>query len=97
MKGLYLSNDRKPPRLGKRLAFDAHDVRAGGEGGGIDFEEAEEQLVSTCEIFEGQRGSEDRFTRSALRHLVALYESWGKPEEATHYRALLESAQPVDE
>jgi hypothetical protein len=32
---------------------------------------------------------ESRFTKSALKNVVVLYETWGKPEKAAEYRVLL--------
>jgi eukaryotic-like serine/threonine-protein kinase len=53
------------------------------------FAEAETWLLRAFELLQGTPGSESREAQEArdnLAHLVALYEAWGRPEEAAAYR-----------
>jgi serine/threonine-protein kinase len=56
--------------------------------------EAERMLHDAYESLRGGQGPDDSRTRRAARLLVALYEAWGKPEQAARYRA--SSPSPVD-
>jgi hypothetical protein len=49
------------------------------------FAEAEELLLEAVQSLGEGQGSEDRRTRRARRKLAYLYESWGKPDQATRY------------
>ena len=53
------------------------------------YPEAETLLLTAHEHLTTRRGNEDRDTQTTLKRLVALYEAWGRPAEATTYRALL--------
>ena len=50
---------------------------------------AEKELLSGFHVFRDRFGEADRRTQGTIRYLVELSESWGKPEKATEYRALL--------
>lgn len=52
------------------------------------FAEAESLLVPSFNALEPGQGFDEHRER-ACRRLVDLYEAWGRPEEATSYRALL--------
>lgn len=66
------------------------DLRIGASLIGLGrFERAETRLLPTYETFEQKRGHEDPYTQTALRRLVELYDSWGKPDEAAVYRSRL--------
>ena len=54
-------------------------------------EEAEARLLQGYHGLRKTLGVGDGRTRKALRHLVALYDAWGRPEAAAEYRRLLGS------
>ena len=51
------------------------------------YEEAKAQLKAAYDGELEMRGAEHMNTREAIANLVYLYEAWGKPEEATTWRA----------
>jgi len=53
------------------------------------FDEAEPLLLRSCEILRAKRGEQSRASRDCVARIIALYESWRKPELATEYRARL--------
>jgi eukaryotic-like serine/threonine-protein kinase len=53
------------------------------------FSEAEPLLVQSYEVLNSRLGKRDPRTSEALRRLIDLYESWGKPAQAIQYRRLL--------
>jgi serine/threonine-protein kinase len=53
------------------------------------YEEAEPLLLDALALLQSERGAENKYTQGTLERLVALYEAWGRPAEATTYRALL--------
>jgi tetratricopeptide (TPR) repeat protein len=53
------------------------------------FTEAEPLVVPGYEAVKGALGEQSRRTRLALRRIVALYQGWGKPDEAARYSRLL--------
>jgi serine/threonine protein kinase len=53
-------------------------------------EEAESELLSAVTALEAQDGPGGRSTRRPIMKLAALYEAWGKPQEAAGWRARLE-------
>ena len=50
------------------------------------YAEAEPILVKSYATLEKQRGANDPGTRQVRSWLARLYEKWGKPEDAAHYR-----------
>ena len=52
-----------------------------------EFEEAEDQLLRALGALEQTLGAEYYRTLQARERLVRLYEAWGRPDEATLYRA----------
>lgn len=50
------------------------------------YAEAEPYALDLLERHESVSGARHRETRDARRRLIALYESWGKPEEADRWR-----------
>jgi eukaryotic-like serine/threonine-protein kinase len=52
------------------------------------YAEAEPLLVGGYETVRGWIGGTSWEARAALRRVVALYEAWEKPDEATRYRAM---------
>ena len=57
------------------------------------YDEAEQHLLASVEVMRDRLGPADNRTLNAIKRLVDLYEAWGKPNEATEYRALLEEAE----
>jgi tetratricopeptide (TPR) repeat protein len=55
------------------------------------YEEAEESLLNALSVLRVVEGRPRR-THRAIEALVALYEAWGKPDNAAEYRALLQEA-----
>src|SRR5207253_1252375 len=53
------------------------------------FSEAEPLLVDSYNNLAQKLGSRDPRTRAALKRLIAFYDSWAKPEEASRLRAML--------
>ena len=47
---------------------------------------AEDLLLGSYQTLKTQRGEADRFTREMAAHVAALYDAWGKPEQAAAYR-----------
>ncbi|MFN0110098.1 MAG: tetratricopeptide repeat protein [Blastocatellia bacterium] len=52
------------------------------------YAEAEEQLLAAYAGLKTVRGEQHDSTRVTVSHLIELYEAWGKPDQATPYRAL---------
>ncbi|HWY50976.1 MAG TPA: tetratricopeptide repeat protein [Chthoniobacterales bacterium] len=50
------------------------------------FTEAEPLLLSSYESLKNSQGPHNPRTGIALQRLIALYEAWGKPEQAARYR-----------
>jgi len=48
------------------------------------YEDAEQKMLFGLQVLE-----EDRARQETIRHLIELYETWGKPEKAAEYRAML--------
>ena len=49
------------------------------------FKEAETRLTESHDTLNPALGSRDPRTQEALRGLAALYEAWGKPDEAARF------------
>jgi serine/threonine protein kinase/Tfp pilus assembly protein PilF len=61
------------------------------------FEEAEGRLLQACSILSSVFRPEHPRVQTALRNLVDLYETWGKPEQAATFRArVLDSSATTD-
>ncbi|MEE8522898.1 MAG: tetratricopeptide repeat protein, partial [Thermoanaerobaculia bacterium] len=54
------------------------------------YQDAEPRLLRAYEALRDSLNPRAASTRTALERLVALYEAWGKPEEADEYRTLLD-------
>jgi tetratricopeptide (TPR) repeat protein/tRNA A-37 threonylcarbamoyl transferase component Bud32 len=50
------------------------------------YREAEAALLAAYPVIQAQRGEEHPWTTRTADRLVALYEAWGKPEQAEPYR-----------
>ncbi len=50
------------------------------------YQEAEPLLLGSYSRFKDRRGADHPSSRRALGRLLALYEAWGRPESAAHYR-----------
>jgi tetratricopeptide (TPR) repeat protein/tRNA A-37 threonylcarbamoyl transferase component Bud32 len=50
------------------------------------FEAAEEELLASHSLFQTALGDEHTMTQEVSQKLVALYQSWGKPAQAEHWR-----------
>jgi hypothetical protein len=46
--------------------------------------------------FRSLHGVDHRDTQAAVRNIADFYESWGKPEIAAEYRALLREVEEAD-
>lgn len=57
----------------------------------FDYAVAESHLRESLDVLSKQRGTSDEHTQKAVRHLVELYEAWGKSEQAATYREKLAS------
>ena len=53
------------------------------------YQQAERLLLAAHSVLKGNLGEDNEWTETAISHLVKLYESWGKPEKAAEYRAML--------
>ena len=53
------------------------------------YDEAEPLLLRSYESLKSSQGAGNPRTRLAVQRLIALYESWGKPDRANEYRAEL--------
>ena len=53
------------------------------------YQEAEPLLMETYPHLKEVLGSDSGYTLSALRKIILLYDTWGKPEKAAEYRAML--------
>ena len=53
------------------------------------YEEAEQQLITGVSLLEEALGAEHERTAVVINFLIDLYEAWGKPDKAAHYRAML--------
>ncbi len=53
------------------------------------FEEAQTLMLSSYESLKNSQAPKSPRVRTALERLVVLYESWGRSDEASKYRALL--------
>ena len=56
-----------------------------------DFEQAEQDLLKSHDIFNGELGTDNRLT---IGSLATLYEVWNKPEAAAGWRAKLLDTDP---
>lgn len=54
----------------------------------MEKEEAEPLLLEAYSGLKDVLGEEHRYTKSALKDLIHLYESWGKKKQAGEYRAM---------
>ena len=52
------------------------------------YREAEEELLPAYAGLKATRGEQHALTRKTVSRLIELYEAWGKPDQATPYRAL---------
>ncbi len=52
------------------------------------YREAEVLLLASYPIVRDRTAASNTYTRDLLDRIVALYDSWGKPEQAAEYRAL---------
>jgi thioredoxin-like negative regulator of GroEL len=50
------------------------------------YGEAETLLVESYPILRSKRSERSSTTKKARRHLIELYEAWGKPEKAVQWR-----------
>lgn len=48
----------------------------------FDYAAAESYLRESLDVLSKQRRTSDEHTQKAVRHLVELYEAWGKSEQA---------------
>ncbi len=55
------------------------------------YAEAEEHLLAAYPVLKAARGAQHDSTRVTVTRLIRLYEAWGKPDQAAHYRALLKA------
>jgi tetratricopeptide (TPR) repeat protein/tRNA A-37 threonylcarbamoyl transferase component Bud32 len=53
------------------------------------YEEAEQELLAAHRSLSAALGEESHWTRKVVLHLVALYEAWGRPQEAAAWQALV--------
>jgi len=58
------------------------------------YVEAEPLLMQCFNDLKSSQGAQHPSTTEALRRLVTLYEAWGKPEQAAHFRARLTPPPP---
>ncbi len=56
------------------------------------YEEAEPLLVDSYPVIRDAKGGGSRYTRDALARVAALYQAWGKPDEAARYQSSAPSA-----
>ena len=56
------------------------------------YTEAEPLLKEGYTLLVEKRSPRHANTRRALEHLIALYDAWGKPDEAARYQAVLDAA-----
>lgn len=54
------------------------------------FDEAEELLLASYPIVRDETGEASSYTQEIVARLVSLYEAWGRSDQASRYRALLE-------
>lgn len=70
-----------------------HDPTAGDLGECLTllgrYAEAEPLLAESYDLAKARSSERHPRTLEALRRLVALYDAWGKPDRASHFRALL--------
>ena len=59
------------------------------------FDEAEPLLLQAYDAIHTAKGDAYIVTRIALDRVIALYESWGKPEQAARWRAKLAMMPPI--
>jgi serine/threonine-protein kinase len=55
------------------------------------YQEAEDQLLAAYARFQSTLGPQHWQTKLSVRRLAELYETWGKPDQAEPYRAMLQS------
>jgi tetratricopeptide (TPR) repeat protein len=60
------------------------------------FEEAEPRLRRGCGIMAKDPEAPDHNKREGVERLVALYEAWGRPEQAAEFKAALLLGKPID-
>ncbi|MCP5112765.1 MAG: tetratricopeptide repeat protein, partial [bacterium] len=55
------------------------------------YDEAEPLLLCAYEDAQAAHGRDHPWTHDALREVVGLYEAWGRPDQASQWRAKLPS------
>jgi serine/threonine-protein kinase len=60
------------------------------------FPQAEEELLAALGSLAASLGEAHERTRTARKHLLALYEAWGKADKAGEQRSILESTRPQE-
>jgi serine/threonine-protein kinase len=83
-EALALRQDALPPD--HWLLAETRSVLGASLAGQQRYAEAESLLVNGYQDLQAQRGPEQAETTRARRRLVALYEAWGRPDEAARYR-----------
>jgi hypothetical protein len=56
------------------------------------FDESEALLLETYKTLRETRGLKNRLVQANLVHVIALYDAWGRPDEAAEYRTLRRKA-----
>jgi serine/threonine protein kinase/Flp pilus assembly protein TadD len=55
------------------------------------YREAESLMLEAFPIIKDSFGLSHARTQAAIKHLISLYDAWGKPERAIEYKSLLEA------
>ncbi len=58
------------------------------------YDEAEAALLEAHEILKSAQGEEHEQTTKIIKALTDLYDTWGKPDQATEWRAKLPDTDP---
>jgi tetratricopeptide (TPR) repeat protein len=61
------------------------------------YKQAEEPLLAALPVLSSVMGEQNSRTKLTIRRLAELYESWGKPEKAAEYRAMLKETEEPEQ
>ncbi len=61
------------------------------------YEDAEAALLTAWEASPDGQGQEGEYRQATLRHLIELYDAWGKPDLAAEYRQLHHKSLPTSD
>ena len=59
------------------------------------YDEAEKELLEANKILQPYLSKGNKNSMATVRHLMKLYDAWGKPDRAKEFAVLLPATQPI--